>query len=85
MSSGKYADNKTTAFKFEQLTPSDSTEYPPEAGLKALYISGAGDVVLEDHFANSVTLSSVAKGSYLYMRPFHVMAATTATVVGLFS
>lgn len=65
------------------VTKSDTTDQGPVA---ALYIGGAGDVVIKTaSMAAGVTLASVPAGTILPIRARYVMAATTATnIVAIF-
>lgn len=57
------------------VTPSDTTE----AFGVALYVGGAGNVVLKTEGGQTVTFTAVPAGSTIVQRFTNVMAATTAT------
>lgn len=62
------------------VTPSDATDL---TGVRALYVGGAGDLVVRMINApdSTVTISTVSAGSLLPIRVTRVMAATTATAI----
>lgn len=69
---------------FAAITPSDSTDYLTGAGFlpKALYVGGAGNVVVRDWGdQNTLTFTAVPAGTILPIRPRKIMAATTATAI----
>lgn len=68
---------------FAAVTKSDSTVL---SGVRALYIGGAGDVVVRSAGSStSVTFKAVPAGTILPAQAEKVMAATTATdIVALF-
>jgi len=57
------------------VTPSDTTE----AFGVAIYVGGAGNVVLKTEAGQTVTFTAVPAGSTIVQRFTNVMAATTAT------
>lgn len=86
MGAGGYSnaeDAAAPAQSWANVVKSDSTTYQPKP--KALYVGGAGDVVLQDTQGNSATFACVA-GQILPMRPYKIMSTnTTATgIVALY-
>lgn len=60
------------------VTPSDTTV----VGCRALYIGGAGNVVVDFQDGNSnITFSAVPVGTLLPIAALKVKAATTATLI----
>ena len=67
------------AQNFAAVTPSDSTVFTNRP--RALYVGAAGDIVVQDENAVSVTFKAVPGGTVLPIRPLRVMAATSATQI----
>ncbi len=66
---------------FRAITPSDTV---PLTGLQWLYVSVAGTVIVQGlSDATPVSLGTVAAGSFIPFLSGYVMAASTATVVGM--
>lgn len=76
MSSGEIK----SAVKWSAITPNDSTE----VNYRALFVTNAGDVALEDEDGNSETFTVVAS-TILPLQPKKVLSTgTTATgIIGL--
>lgn len=76
--------NISPASALVAITKSDSTTYTPY--IRAIYVGGAGNVVVEDAAGTEVTFTAVPQGTII--GPFllnKVKAATTATsLVGFF-
>jgi hypothetical protein len=60
------------------VTPSDSTDL---SGTRALYVGGAGDVVVTMLNGGIVTFKAPPVGTVLNVSVSRVMAATTATLI----
>lgn len=66
------------ADSYAAVTPSDSTV----VGARSLWVGGAGDVTVKATAASSaITFSAVPAGTLLPIYAYHVMAATTATLI----
>lgn len=62
------------------VTPNDSTNLP--AGVRAIYIGGAGNVALRGRDGISVTFTAVPVGTLLHVSPVRVNSTnTTATLI----
>jgi len=84
--------------RFKVLTPSDTAlqSYTAQAvtgdpgsplvirGFKYLYVSVTGDVVVKNDAGATVTFTAAVAGTLLPIEGQLLLAATTATVVGLF-
>lgn len=63
---------------YAAVTPSDTTE----VNCRALYVGGAGNVVLQmPGRSETVTFSNVPAGTFMPVSARRVMAATTATSI----
>jgi hypothetical protein len=60
------------------ITPSDATIQGP---MRAIYVGGAGNLVLEDVNGTQFTLTAVPVGSIVEVQVKRVRAATTATLL----
>lgn len=67
--------NSQTPSNAAAVTPSDTTD----AFGVALYVGGAGNVVLKTEAGQTVTWTAVPVGTTIRQRFTNVMAATTAT------
>lgn len=79
--SKKSEDKITPSSRFFPITPADAdlADIP-----KALYIAGAGNLVVRNASGTAVTFTNVPAGSILPISPIRVAAATTCTgIVGL--
>lgn len=68
-----------TATQWEAVAPSDTTIIP--AGIRALYVGGAGNLTLEGQDGVIETFTGLAAGAVLPVQPRRVRAATTATLI----
>lgn len=78
------SDQGAPARIFRAITPSDATNLP--GGCRAIYVGGAGNIVLVDTEDNAVTFVGVLAGQILPCSVKRVNAtSTTATsLVGLY-
>lgn len=72
-------DRAAPADRAEEVTPSDSA--PLSRPCRALYVGGAGDLVVVTAGGDTVTFADVPAGTVLPVRVVKVLAATTATAV----
>lgn len=61
------------------ITPADDVVLGLD--LRALFVGGAGNLVLVDYDGNTATFTGVAAGTMLPIRPRRVLAASTATLI----
>jgi hypothetical protein len=77
--SGNQPGLTSPATRAVAVVPSDATILDPKP--RALYVGGAGDVVIDTEQDTGVTLSAVPAGSVIPIRAKRVKAATTATLI----
>jgi hypothetical protein len=82
--------------RFKVLTPSDTAEQTYTCAeitgssplvitsFKALYVAVSGDVVIKNDAGTAITFAAVPAGVVLPISGHILMAATTATVIGIF-
>ena len=76
--SGNNPNSSMPSESAKAVTKSDSTVIEPP---RALYIGGAGSVVVTFDAGNDVTFVGVVAGTILPIRPVKVKDATTATYI----
>lgn len=71
-------DPTESAVKFPAVTPNDSTDLPGGC-TRALWVGGAGNVVVLDEDGTESTITGVPAGTLLPIRVKRVKATSTAT------
>lgn len=74
------AANTSPAMEAAAVTPNDSTDLP-NGICRALYIGGAGSVVVDTANSTSVTFAGLTAGSILPLNVKRVRTASTATSI----
>lgn len=76
--------NSAPAMEAAAVTPNDSTDLP-NGPCRALYIGGAGSVVVDTANSTSVTFAGLTAGTILPLNVRRVRTASTATnIVALY-
>jgi hypothetical protein len=65
-------------------TTTGAEKLTDQVGFKALYVVATGDVVVKNDAGTAVTFTAVPAGVVLPVAGEYLMAATSATVIGLF-
>lgn len=72
--------NSAPAMEAAAVTPSDSTDLP-NGPCRALYIGGAGSVVIDTYNNTNITFAGLTAGTILPLNVRRVRTASTATSI----